>query len=161
MLRSLIPSIYIRISPEQIILRNVKTGEQIAEPPELAIGVGRKSKILAVGAKARNAAALAGGKVVNPFSHPRSLVSDFTVAEQLIKELLRRLSHRSLLSFAPAVVMHPLGDPAGGFTQVEARAFHEMALGAGASRVMVWSGRELTDREVLSREFPTAGALLS
>jgi rod shape-determining protein MreB len=49
----------------------------------------------------------------------------------------------------PRVVIHPLGNPAGGFTQIERRAFREMALGAGASIVHVWTGRPLTDQELL------------
>jgi len=59
--------------------------------------------------------------------------------------------------------MHPLGEPAGGFTQVEARAFHEMALGAGAAKAMVWRGRNLSDQELLSGQFPSgsAGEVLS
>ena len=66
-----------------------------------------------------------------------------------------------MLAVSPRVVMHPLGDPAGGFTQVEIRAFHEMALGAGASDVRVWQGRALTDQELLSRTFPADGQVLS
>jgi len=57
--------------------------------------------------------------------------------------------------------MHPMGDPAGGFTQVEIRALHEMALGAGASQVKVWQGRPLTDQELMSRQFPSDGRVLS
>jgi rod shape-determining protein MreB len=57
--------------------------------------------------------------------------------------------------------MHLLGNPAGGFTQVEIRAFHEMAIGAGAGEVKVWQGRALTDQELLSGTFPADGKLLS
>ena len=78
---------------------------------------------------------------MNPFAHSRSLVSDFTVAEQLIKVFVRRLLGRHLLTPSPRIVIHLLGDPESGFTQVERRAFREMALGAGASSVVVWSGR--------------------
>ncbi len=86
--------------------------------------------------------------------HPRTLISDFTVAEQLVKTFVKRMSGRHLFTPSPRVVIHPLGDPAGGFTQVERRAFREMALGAGASSVVVWSGRELSNEEVLSNRFP-------
>ncbi len=68
---------------------------------------------------------------------------------------------RSLLAIAPRIVLHPQGSPAGGFTQIEVRALHEMALGAGASRVVVWQGRALTDQELLAREFPANGQVLS
>lgn len=67
----------------------------------------------------------------------------------------------SFLVPAPRAIMHPMGDPAGGFTQVEARAFHEMAIGAGASQVKVWQGRALSDQEVLTGTFPSSGKVLS
>ncbi|ABM93339.1 rod shape-determining protein [Methylibium petroleiphilum] len=151
------PIVYVQISPERLTLRNLKTGESIAEVPELAISAPPKPKILAVGPQARVAAASQPAEVVNPFAHPRSLVSDFTVAEQLLKHQLRKVLGNSLLSLSPCVVVHPLGSPAGGFTQVERRAFREMALGAGASEVHVWTGRPLTDQELLSRRPPPSG----
>jgi rod shape-determining protein MreB len=157
MFSALKTTIYIQVSPDRLVVKNVKSGESIAEVPELAISPPPKPKILAVGPQARVVAASQPAQVFNPFAHPRSLVSDFTVAEQLIKHQLRRITGSSLLSVAPCVVMHPLGSPAGGFTQVERRAFREMALGAGASEVFVWTGRPLTDQEVLSRQPPTTG----
>ena len=102
-------------------------------------------------------------QIINPFAHPRSMVSDFTVAEQVLKAFILRVSNRSLLAPAIKVVMHPQGEPAGGFTQVEARAFHEMALGAGAAKATVWRGRNLSDQELRSGKFPSgnAGEVLS
>lgn len=154
MFATLKPVIYVQVSPERLTVKNLKSGEVIAEIPEMAISALPKSKILAVGPEARIAAASQPAEVVNPFAHPRTLVSDFTVAEKLLKHYLRRIQCNSFLTLAPAVVMHPLGCPAGGFTQVERRAFREMALGAGASEVILWTGRVLTDQEVLSRQFP-------
>lgn len=154
MLASLVPVLYIQLAPDRITIRNPKSGLTISEVPEMAIGGGPKEKILAVGPQARGAAASQGAQLVNPFAHPRSLVSDFTVAEQLLKHYVRQVQGRSLLAVSPVIVIHPLGDPEGGFTQVERRAFAEMARGAGASQAIVWTGRPLTDQEVLSRQFP-------
>ena len=156
MLRSLLPILYVRISPERLSITNVKTGESISEIPELAIG-NEPKRVLGSGAAARLAAAQAGGIVVNPFAHPRSLVSDFTSAEQLLKSFVRRLVGKSWFAPGPRVIMHPLGDPEGGFTQVERRAFREMAAGAGAAEIVVWTGRELTNQEVASGTFPVGG----
>ncbi len=152
-----IPVIYIQISPERIVLRNLKTGESLAEAPELAISPEPGSKVLAAGARARAAAASQPAKIINPFAHPRSLASDFIAAEQLIRHLLRRVLGNSLLSPAPRVVIHPLGSPDGGFTQVERRAFREMVRGAGASEVRVWTGRPLADQEILAKRLPAGG----
>ena len=154
------PLLYVQISPERLTVRNVKTGETISEPPQMAIEHAPKPRVLAVGSQAATATGTSV-EVVNPFAHPRSLVSDFTVGEQLLKAFLGRMGSRSPFRAAPRIVFHPLGHPEGGFTQVEIRAFHEMALGAGASDVVVWEGRTLTDQELLSGEFPSGGKVLS
>lgn len=62
-------------------------------------------------------------EVLNPFAHPRTMVGDFTASEQLVKAFIPKLTGASWLAMAPRVVFHPLGDPAGGFTQLEIRAF--------------------------------------
>lgn len=147
------PILYVKVSPERLTVRNVKTGAEFAEVPEVAIGnAGKKAVILAVGAAARVAAATSQAKLVNPVSHPRTLMGDFTIGQQLLNALLRRLDGSAWLTFAPRIVMHPLGTPEGDFTQVERRAFREMALGAGVSDVVLWVGRELSDQEVQSAE---------
>jgi len=153
MFRSFVPLLYIRISPERLAVTNVKNGESVSELPELAIGK-EPLRVLGAGTEARSAAAQNGGFIVNPFAHPRSLVSDFTVAEQLLKVFVRRVFAKSWFVPSPLIVMHPLGDPEGGYTQVELRAFREMALGAGASQVVIWVGRELTHQEVIDGNFP-------
>lgn len=151
------PVIYVQISPERLTLKNLKTGQSISEVPELALSATAKRQIIAAGLQARVVAKAQSAEVVNPFAHPRSMVSDFVLGQQLLKHQLRRVLGSSLLSLAPRVVMHPLGSPAGGFTQVERRAFREMALGAGAAKVHVWTGRPLTDQEVLSAKPPSSG----
>jgi rod shape-determining protein MreB and related proteins len=160
MLSHLQPIIYIQISPERLAVRNVKTGEAISEVPEVAISRKGKEAIVGVGDAARSMKS-STTIVTNPFGHPRSLVSDFTVAEQLLKHFLRRINRSSLFALSPKVVMHPLGDPDGGFTQIEIRALMEMSLGAGASQVVLWQGRPLSDQELLSGMFPSSGKVLS
>ncbi|MES2296078.1 MAG: rod shape-determining protein [Pseudomonadota bacterium] len=153
MISTFSPLLYVKVSPQRLTVRNVKTGTEIAEVPEVAIGSsGNKKVILAVGTEAREAAAARPAELVNPFDHPRTLLGDFTVGEQLLKAFLRRLPGKSWFAPAPRIVMHPMGTPAGGFTQVERRAFREMALGAGAADVVLWIGRELSDQEVQSAE---------
>jgi rod shape-determining protein MreB and related proteins len=153
-------TLYVQISAERLTVRNPKTGEAFSEIPEIAIARSPKAKLIAFGAQARLAAE-PGVEILNPFNHPRTLMGDFIAGEQLVKAAIAQVQKTSFLAAAPRVVMHPLGDPAGGFTQVEARAFHEMALGAGAREVVVWAGRALTDQEVLSRNFPAEGKRLS
>ena len=152
---------YVQVSPERLTIRNPKTGDSVSEAAEVAISGGSKAKIMGVGTAARAAALDPSVKLVRPFAHPRSLVSDFTAADQLLKEFMRRMPGQSFLKVAPMVVIHPQGEPEGGFTQVEIRAFHELALGAGASMVKVWQGSDLTDQELLSGSFPSTGKILS
>lgn len=155
------PVLYLRLSPDRLTVRDVRTGAFISEVPEIAIQRGQKKPhVLAVGAEASLHKATPSVEVVNPFAHPRTLVGDFTAGEQVMKAFVRKLMGRSLFAAAPRMVFHPLGDPAGGLTQVEIRALREMALGAGAAGVVMWQGPELSDQQVLSNQFPAAGRLL-
>ena len=151
------PLIYIQISPEKLTLKNIRSGEVISEIPEVAIAYDQKTRIVGTSKEAISHQSNPSVKILNPFAHPRTLVSDFTVAEQLVKVMVSRLLGSSIFAMSPKIVFHPLGDPAGGFTQVELRAFREMAYGAGASRVVVWTGRALTDQEITSGKFPSDG----
>jgi rod shape-determining protein MreB and related proteins len=149
---------YVQLSAQKLTVKNLMSGSIFSEIPEIAIRLKPKGEVLAIGDQARaTAAATSGGEVHNPFGHPRSLVSDFTLAEQLLKAAVRKLDRKTLLRFNPYIVMHPLGNPEGGYTQVELRALREMALGAGASKVTLWRGRALSDQEILSNSFPADG----
>jgi rod shape-determining protein MreB len=149
-----IPTIYVQVSPERLTLRNPRSGMVISEVPEIAISYGDKVQIVGAGSEASSYRANPSVKVLNPFAHPRSLVSDFTVAEHLLKIFLRRMQRSSFFAISPKVIFHPMGEPVGGFTQVEFRAFREMAFGAGAAQVVIWAGHPLTDRELLSEQYP-------
>lgn len=161
LLASLAPTLYIQVSAERLHLRNARTGESVSEPPLLALGRDG-GKIVAAGAAAEAVARSNPGiEVVRPFGHPRSLVSDYTAGEQLLRHFVHKLKPRSLLAVSPRIVLHLMGEPAGGFTQVERRAFREMALSTGASEVVLWEGRPLTDQDLLSGTFPPSGRVLS
>ncbi|MBD9582775.1 rod shape-determining protein [Delftia sp. DLF01] len=159
MLSAFLPLIYVQISPKRLTLKDPKTGQTLSEVPELALSPPPRRRILAAGPQARLAAASEPAEVVNPFAHPRSLISDFILAEQLLKYQLRRMHRRAWLAASPHIVIHPLGDPEGGFTQVELRALRELANAAGASKVNVWTGRPLTDEELLTRKPPAQGGV--
>lgn len=155
------PLLYLRLSPDRLTVRNVKTGISISEVPEIALLRGvKKPQVLGVGAEAALHRTTPSVEVLNPFSHPRTMVGDFTASEQVVKAFIRRMTGAGWLAMAPRVVFHPLGDPAGGFTQVEIRAFQEMALGAGAADVLMWQGPELTDEQVRLNHFPSTGLRL-
>lgn len=79
-----------------------------------------------------------------PFSHARMLLANFTNADALMKKGLGDLKGLT----APVVVVHPLETLEGGLTEIEERAFQELAVGAGAGRALVWVGAELSDAQV-------------
>ena len=158
MLKSFFNScLYVQLSPDRLLVRDPKTGVQFSEIPEVGVAGDPKKRIVGVGLAAKSAVAGLNGVLVNPFAHPRSLVSDFTVAEQLLKTVVRQMLGSRFFRPSPRMVMHPLGDPLGGFTQIEMRAIRELALGAGASVVVVWRGRALSDQEVLDEKYPPEG----
>ena len=84
-----------------------------------------------------------------PFSHPRTLLANFNNAEFFLKPLVAEVKGRFLLK--PHMLIHPLERIEGGLTQIEERAFQELAIGAGAAKVKVWSGAPLSDAEVVEK----------
>lgn len=113
LLSSLAPVVYVQISPDKLTVRNARSGQTISEPPLVAIEQGTKRRILAVGAEGATRAG-PNVEIVNPFAHPRSLVSDFTVGEQLLKAFLRRLKANSVVGLAPRVDLIAGEFPVGG-----------------------------------------------
>ena len=150
---------YVQISAERVTVRDSKTGVTISEVPEIAIARGAKPKVIAAGTAARELQS-DSVSVVNPFDHPRTLVSDFSGAEQLLRAFLVKVRPRPFFSW-PRLVLHLQGNPAGGFTELEARAFREMGRATGAREVVVWQGPNLTDEELHSRQFPGDGKILA
>jgi rod shape-determining protein MreB len=150
-------TIYVQISPTRLAVRNPKTGESVAQPPEIAFAheSGRPG-IAGVGHAARTPHPYPV-EIVNPFAHPRTPISDFVAADALLRTVLRGFVKNRMFAASPRVVIHPLRDYEGGLTQVEIRALRELALGVGAAEAWVWVGPELTDAELLAEELPGTG----
>jgi hypothetical protein len=84
------------------------------------------------------------------FSHPRSLLGNFTAAGNCLKSAVSR-SLGNRFAASTAMLIHPLETIEGGLSQIEERAFREIALFSGASKAVVWVGEDLSDTEVLSK----------
>jgi rod shape-determining protein MreB len=134
--------LYVRIWRNRLSVLDVHSGASFDDEPWVAIG-GTSKAVVKIGRSARNATEL----VVNPFGHPRTLISDFTVAEELLRRVVRSL-RTSWWQPSPIIVMHPLEMLEGGLTQVESRALTELAIGAGARTVFLHTGRELSRDEL-------------
>lgn len=155
--------LYVRLSPERLVVRDARAGRMFDQAAVLAVTRAAPRRIVAVGDQAVLAAAGAQQPVdlVRPFAHPRTLMADYTAGEQLLKAAIQTVLRGRWLALSPRVLMHPVGEPVGGLTQVEIRALQEMARGAGAHGVTVWQGPLLTDEQVLARQYPAAGQVLA
>jgi rod shape-determining protein MreB and related proteins len=83
-----------------------------------------------------------------PFTTGRLLIGQFLAAQTTLKGALKQLAKGRLLAVSPHVVIHPMEMVDGGLSEIEDRIFREVAIGAGASKVVVWVGHELNDAEV-------------
>jgi rod shape-determining protein MreB len=153
--------VYVTLQPDRLSVRDVSSGRNVTEPPLAAISREPKKRLLGVGEAARLAAATQSADLMNPFKHPRTLLSDFTLAQVVLKEFMKKLFEGRLFAASPIMVLHPRVDPEGGFTQIEIRALRELAIGVGASKVFVWHGRELTNDELLNLKFGSGGEVLT
>lgn len=160
MLRYLRPTVYAQLGPERLEVRDVRTGRSYAARPVGAVLDGPVPRVVRIGEEALTASAGRPLRTVNPFKHPRMLISDLTLGKQVLRGFLKKLYPSALLPRQPVLVLHPRIDPEGGFTEIEIRALHELGEGAGASRVLVWQGRELMQRELLSLQLTSGGKLL-
>lgn len=152
MLSALSPALYIQLTPRTLTIRNVRTGAFLSEAADIAIAT-REPKyrvVAAYGSAARTLQGSANVQLISPFAHPRSIVHQFDPAEVLLRLCIKQVLGMRWLALRPTVVMHPLGHPEGGFTDIELRTLRELALGAGARKAHVWVGRALTDAEVLA-----------
>jgi actin-like ATPase involved in cell morphogenesis len=93
--------------------------------------------------------------------HTKIPTVPFLVAEALMKHAFIAVASRSLIQPSPIVVCHVLEPLEGGLSQIEQRALLEMMSGAGARETFFWEGRELTDPELLSGAYCSAGFRLS
>jgi rod shape-determining protein MreB len=157
--------VYVRIRSNSISLRDLSTGSELEDEPVVALSKSPKPIVLGVGRGAEAAAMLQRVPFVlqRPFAHPRSLISDFLIAEKLLQQLVRRLIKGKPFRASPVMIIHPLEKLEGGLTQIEARAFQELAAATGAREAHVWVGRELQDHELRAKTFKQeqdpAGAL--
>ena len=86
----------------------------------------------------------------SPFSHPRMLVGDFTSAQAVVKAAVTDVRGAGFARWI-RLLIHPTQCIDGGLSQVEDRVLRELAGGAGAGKVVVWLGGDLSDDEVRAK----------
>jgi len=82
------------------------------------------------------------------FSHPRSLIGQFQEGELALARALAKAYPTKLLTRRPRMVIHAKELLDGGLTQIEERALMEMGLGAGAMKVKIWQGADLSPQQL-------------
>lgn len=159
MLDQLTPLLYLKLRSHSVSGLHLPSGKIFDEPPVLALQtVKGKREAIAVGHGAMKLQGQPHMEILNGFDHPRSLLADFSIAEKTLQMLVRQLVGKSF--FKPELVLHPLEHLEGGLTQMERRGLYELCRCAGANKVHLWTGRELTAEELRSRQFPTDGGSL-
>lgn len=157
-------TVYIKMSSSNLYVRYVEKNRFIEERPFLAIkkGKNRKKRVVGFG----NDATIAKSKdpetitVHNAFSHPRTFVSDFEVAEATLRQLLYLVVQRRII-VRPIVVLHPLEKLEGGITQIEFRGLMELGASIGGRKVYIWTGATLVDNDLLDKTFLEKNCLTS
>jgi rod shape-determining protein MreB and related proteins len=152
--------VYVRIRPHWVSVKNVSRNAFFEDVPQIAVDLARKrNKVLGFGARANLIASTSTETVIlNGFDHPRSIISDFEVAEKTMQLFIEKVNApKKKFFYVPTLVIHPLEKLEGGLTQVEARAFEDLGYRVKASKVYVWNGRALNDEEVISLKFPPEG----
>jgi rod shape-determining protein MreB len=137
--------IYVQIWESRIKVTNVSSNDCFDDSPLVVIRTSDKGEKLISGIGKKASLLLEfNEKVVNPFSHPRVLFSDFYVGEKLLQHAFKQTSNIKYLRPRPKVIIHPMEKTEGGLTMIEKRAFRELALGAGAIAVKLHIGKPLT-----------------
>lgn len=134
------PIFYIQVWEKRIRVTNVKTREVINEIPQLLIEK-VSNQVLAYGTKA--IISDNQSELINPFSHPRTLIADSMYAEQLLALIIKQLAANRWIKFSPIAIIQPMEKLDGGLTAVEIKAFKTLLLAAGARQATVYVGKEL------------------
>ncbi|OEE66797.1 hypothetical protein A1OO_13605 [Enterovibrio norvegicus FF-33] len=145
-------TLYIQIWEERLRVLNAKTGKVFDEQPLIAwkpTGPVQK-RIVAIGNAAQALKYDIDIIVSNPFSHPRSLIADYTAGETIIHHAISQVTPRSFFSPKIQVILHPMEKIEGGLTDIEKKALRDMAYEAGAKNAYVYWGDTLPSQHLLN-----------
>jgi len=136
------PSYYLQVWENKVKLTDFQREKELEIAASIAIKTENKPVVVAIGDDCKKQLGH-NVQVIKPFSHPRSIIAEFEAAEKIIQHMLKTFANGSLITATPSVVVHPMEKVEGGLTQIEIRAFNELAYGAGARQALVIEGDEL------------------
>src|SRR5215203_3082207 len=118
--------VYVRIKQNLLSIKNVSQGLLFEDIPRIAINHAAKKaakKIEAVGKNTDLLPSKTEIQIMNGFDHPRTIISNFEVAEWTLAYFLRHVHTGWARRFrTQKMILHPLEKLEGGLTQVEVRA---------------------------------------
>jgi rod shape-determining protein MreB len=135
---------YVRIDRTSISIRDASTGATFESAAKL--GLDSANRIVSVGdISSPNVV-----RIVEPFEHPRIVMSDFACASKLIQYGLHQLTRVKWITPSPILVLQPLMELTGGLSEIENRALLELGESAGARKTVIHCGKTLSDQEVIA-----------
>jgi rod shape-determining protein MreB len=135
---------YARIDRTRISIRDVSTGATFESAARL--GLDCANRIMSVGdMNSPNVV-----RTVEPFEHPRIVISDFACASKLFQYGLQQLSRFKWIVPSPILIIQPLMELTGGLSEIENRALLELGESAGARKTLIHCGKTLSDQEVVA-----------
>ena len=85
------------------------------------------------------------------FTTRNQLIAEYSVAEDTLKNGMKKLYANKLFTPSPLVVIQPMEKIKSGLSEVEERVLNELATSAGARKVVVWVGNKLSNREIIQK----------
>lgn len=156
---------YIRLKSDWLSVRLVSRNRQPYEYENIpciaikltgttnAFGSLKSNQILAVGQEAIELQKYQESNILllNGFEHPRTIISNFFVAELTLKHFVEKTGQERTSLISPKLIIHPLEKLEGGLTQIETRALLELGMQVGAREVYLYcEENSLSDEEILT-----------
>ena len=124
---------YLEFTPAQITIHSLKTGRQVREPSLMAVVRSQPDKLAAVGKDALQYQNNPEAVVFSPFRLGQ--VVHYSVAQQLMKALLKQVGCGAVLIPKPVMCIHMQEHT----SQVEEVALAEAAIQCGARKVFLYT----------------------
>ncbi|MDJ0705179.1 MAG: hypothetical protein QNJ46_17995 [Leptolyngbyaceae cyanobacterium MO_188.B28] len=153
-------AIYIRIQPDWLSVRAVmRQGEvlEYADIPAVVLKKNMKSgsliKILEVGSSAKSFPTDVKNGIIQcyGFENPSGIVDNFDIVSETLKAFIRKTLKGKRFIRAPRMIIHPLGKFEGYPSHFDTQSLLEIVfkMSGGHSEVYFYTGRELSDEELL------------
>ncbi|KXF83109.1 rod shape-determining protein [Enterovibrio coralii] len=143
-------TLYIQMWSDRLRVFDGKTGRVFDERPQIAwkIGEQKEKQILAYGNGAEKFRNVNAVIISNPFSHPRSLISDYKAMQPLLRYAISKVVKTGLWMPRVQVILHPMEKVEGGVTELEKKALCDMAYNAGVKSAFVYWGDTLEETQL-------------